>query len=166
MYGNSARAEMRDVELDEMSVDEFNRKYKDTHTEIKAMSRLKSGKFIPNVNNIKHPEDRNISPNPAVKIPGKAEIEKVEAAKREDREREYFKDAFWVRKLEVLDPEAMPITKLSDIVVKMMPQKVEGKVDHSFSYADMVLTAAKNLNQLEHMEILEATSEEADIDEY
>ena len=51
---------MRDSELDEMSADDFNRKYKDTLTEIKAQSMLKGDKYGNKPNNIVHPENRAI----------------------------------------------------------------------------------------------------------
>lgn len=156
---------MRDEDVDNMSISEFNRKYKDSHTEIKAQSIMKQGFSGGRGNNLKHPSDRGINSNPAVPIPEKHEIEKKCYEKQQQRNKEYFSDAFWVRKAEVLDPEAMPISKLSDLIVKMMPQKVEGNVTHEFSYADMVLTAAKNLNQLEHLEVLETTSEEAIVEQ-
>lgn len=143
---------MRDAELDEMSPEEFNRKYDDTWEEIKAQSLLKSHKYGTNPSSLKYPENRNISSNPAIPIPGKHEIEKQCWRKQQEKTRGYIYDAVEVRKKEILDPEEMPITKLMDLAVKIMPQKVEGEVEHRFTYGDMILKASKNLEKIEFAE--------------
>jgi len=155
--------QMRDEDIDSMSVAEFNRKYEGSFEELKAQSKMGVGFTGGNGSNMVHPSDHNISSNPAVPIPGKREIEKVEGEKRADREGNYFKDAFWVRKAEVLDPELMPITKLSDIVVKMRPQEVKGEVDHKHSYGNIIMEAARNLDKRERLEATASTAEEAEV---
>lgn len=136
---------MRDEELDEMSVDEFNRKYNDTHIEIKAQSMLKNDGYGTKPNHIKHPENRNISSKPWVKIPGKSEIEKRCYKENIEKTKGYIFDAIEVRNKEILDPAEMPITKLMDLAVKLMPQKVEGEVEHKFTYGDLILKASQNI---------------------
>ena len=143
---------MRDDEIDSMTAEEFHRKYDDTLIEIKAQSLIKDNGYGPKHNNIRHPEDRNISSNPAVPIPGKNEIEKKCWRKQQEKTRGYIYDAVEVRKKEILDPNEMPITKLMDLAVKIMPQKVEGEVEHRFTYGDMILKASKNLEKVEFAE--------------
>ena len=43
----------------------------------------------------------------------------------------------------------MPITKLMDLAVKLMPQKVEGEVEHRFTYGDLILKASQNIDKIE-----------------
>lgn len=143
---------MRDAELDEMSPEEFHRKYDDTLIEIKAQSLIKDTGYGARHNNIKHPENRNISSDPRKPIPGKHEIEKKCWRAQQEKTRGYIYDAVEVRKKEILDPEEMPITKLMDLAVKIMPQKVEGEVEHRFTYGDMILKASKNLEKIEFAE--------------
>jgi hypothetical protein len=143
---------MRDSELDEMSPEEFHRKYDGTWEEIKAQSLMKKCYTGGNGSSLKHPEDRGINSNPAVPIPGKHEIEKKCWRTQQEKTRGYIYDAVEVRKKEILDPEEMPITKLMDLAVKIMPQKVEGEVEHRFTYGDMILKASKNLEKIEFAE--------------
>lgn len=143
---------MRDADLDEMSPEEFNRKYDGTWEEIKAQSLMKDNGYGAKHSSLKHPEDVGISSNPAVPIPGKHEIEQRCWRKQQEKTRGYIYDAVEVRKKEILDPEEMPITKLMDLAVKIMPQKVEGEVEHRFTYGDMILKASKNLEKIEFAE--------------
>lgn len=140
---------MRDSEIDSMTADEFKRKYDNSWVEIKAQSLLKGDKYGTRPNNIKHPENHNISSKPWVKIPGKNLIEKRCYKENIEKTKGYIFDAIEVRNKEILDPAEMPITKLMDLAVKLMPQKVEGEVEHKFSYGDMVLKASQNLMKSE-----------------
>jgi hypothetical protein len=140
---------MRDEDIDGMSADEFNRKYKDTHAEIKAQSMLKGDDYGTKPNHIVHPENRNISSNPAIRIPGKREIEKRCYKENIEKTKGYIFDAIEVRNKEILDPAEMPITKLMDLAVKLMPQKVEGEVEHRFTYGDLILKASQNIDKIE-----------------
>jgi hypothetical protein len=138
-----------DEEIDGMTADEFKRKYEDTWVEIKAQSVLKGDGFGTKPNHIKHPENRNISSNPYHRIPGKNIIEKQCYKKNIEKTKGYIFDAVDVRHKEILDPAEMPITKLMDLAVKLMPQKVEGEVEHRFTYGDMILRASQNLDKME-----------------
>jgi hypothetical protein len=156
---------MRDDDLDTMSADEFKRKYEDSWVEIKAQSLIKGDKYGTKHNNLKHPENRNISSNPAIRIPGKREIEKKCAEERVQKTKNYIFDAVDVRHKEILDPNEMSIAKLMDLAVKLMPQKVEGEVEHKFTYGDMILRASQNIDAVERVEKeeLEDQSEEAEL---
>ena len=140
---------MRDEDIDGMSADEFKRKYDGTWQELKAQSVLKGDGFGTKPNHIKHPENRNISSNPAVPIPGKREIEKRCYKDNIEKTKGYIFDAIEVRNKEILDPAEMPITKLMDLAVKLMPQKVEGEVEHRFTYGDLILKASQNIDKIE-----------------
>jgi len=156
---------MRDEDLDTMSADEFKRKYEDSWVEIKAQAALKGEGFNVRHNNTKFPENRNISSKPWVKIPGKSEIEKKCAEERVQKTKNYIFDAVDVRHKEILDPNEMSIAKLMDLAVKLMPQKVEGEVEHKFTYGDMILRASQNIEAVERVEKneLEDQSEEAEL---
>jgi hypothetical protein len=139
---------MRDADIDSMSADEFKRKYEGTWQELKAQSVLQGDGYGTKPNHIKHPENRNISSNPAVKIPGKNLIEKRCYKENIEKTKGYIFDAIEVRNKEILDPAEMPITKLMDLAVKLMPQKVEGEVEHKFTYGDLILKASQNIDRV------------------
>jgi len=156
---------MRDSELDEMSVDEFNRKYDDTLTEIKAMSLLKGDGYGTKPNHIKHHENRGISSNPAIPIPGKKMIDREGFKKQQENTKNYVFDAIEVRKKEILDREEVPMTKLLDLAIKLMPTKIEGEVEHHFTYGDMIMKAAQNLEKAKAFEAIAESAEDVDFEE-
>lgn len=135
-----------------MTREEFKRKWEGSLTEIKAQSKIRESFSGGNASRLNHPEDKNIKSAPRDKIPGKNIIESEGLKKQQERAKSYLLDAIDVRHLEVLDPNEMPITKLFDLALKTMPQKVEGEVAHTFSYGDMILKASKNLEKVEFAE--------------
>jgi hypothetical protein len=143
---------MRDDEIDGMTAEEFKRKWEGSLTEIKAQSKIKESFSGGNASRLKHPEDKGIKSAPWIPIPGKNELEKEGFKKQQERAKSYLFDAIDVRRLEVLDPNEMPITKLFDLALKTMPQKVEGEVEHRFSYGEMILKASKNLEKVDFAE--------------
>lgn len=143
---------MRDDEIDSMTAEEFKRRYEGTHEEIKVQSMLKGDKYGSRPNNIKHPESRNINANPMVPIPGKSELEKRGIEIQHQKTRSLIHDAIDVRNKEVLDPEQVPMTKLLDLAVKMMPMKLEGEVEHKVSYGDMIMKIAARRKKAEVVE--------------
>ena len=139
-------------DLDSMTAAQFKRKYEDTHTAIKANTMLQTGKYSVKHNHIVHPEDRGISSDPRVPIPGKKEIEAACFKKNIEKTKGLIFDSISVRQLEILDKEEVPMSKLLDLAVKLMPTKIEGNVEHTFSYADMILKASQNLPKTEYVE--------------
>ena len=146
-------------DLDSMTRAQFKRKYEDTHLAIKANTMLQTGKYSVKHNNIVHPEDRGISPNPMVPIPGKKEIEAACFKKNVEKTKGLIFDAIAVRQLEILDKEEVPMSKLLDLSIKLMPTKIEGEVEHTFSYGDMIMKAAQNIKKAE---VVEVEAEEAE----
>ena len=119
-----------------MTKEQFLKKHADTHTEIKAGSLI-----------AKHPEDKNVSPFKV--LPGKNLIESRGKEKQAVALRNFFMDAIEVRNEEILDKEAMPFDKLINAAIKMMPQQVETKNEHTFTFADMVKSATLELKRQE-----------------
>ena len=91
---------------------------------------------------IKHePGDRNIVRGK--KIPGKHLIEQVAMDKRAADYKHYLLDAVTVRKQEILNKKDVPMVQLLQIVSRNLPQQVESKNEHVFTFADMVKKATQ-----------------------
>lgn len=118
-------------------MEEFERRYVDTHTEIKAQSLLSgatSGQFRKKNNISYHPGDKNAKNVAKLKKP----IEQQCITVQEEKNRSYIMDAFQIRNREILDKKDFPIKDLVNAVIKLMPQRTESKVEHDMSFADMV----------------------------
>ena len=127
-------------ELDGISpkeMDAFKAKYVDTHTEIKAESMMlgaTSGQYRKK-NSIKfHPGDKNARNVKKLKRP----IEAMCMKEQDDKTRMMLVDAFHVRGKEILDKKDYPIKDLVNAVIKMMPQRIDQKIEHDMSFAEMV----------------------------
>ena len=136
-----------------MSREEFARKYFGTHTELSALTRLEEGQKHRSLIG-SHPEDKNIPYRG--KIPGKNLIEKKCFKDREDNFKNYLLDAVAVRNKEILNKEEMPFKDLLNFATKVLSNKVEGEVNHNFTYADMVMRASKNLEKVHTVDVTNA----------
>jgi hypothetical protein len=120
-------------------MEEFERRYVDTHTEIKGLSALngmEKGRFN-NSSLIKNsPGDKNIYQRG--KIPGKNLIEKDCMHERQEKVTGYLIDALDIRKREILNKEDYQIKDLINAIVRLMPQKVESDVNTTHTFADEV----------------------------
>ena len=126
--------------MEGMSKEQFRRKYFDTHRGIHSVGDLANGGFGKSSLVKKSPGDKNIRRRG--KIPGKNLIENKCMKDRAEVFKHYLMDATDVRSQEILDPDKLPIDKLLSLVIKTLPQKVEGEVEHAFTFADMAKKAA------------------------
>lgn len=132
--------------MDGMTKEQFKRKYEDTHTEIKCMSDLEAGRANSSLIK-KSPGDKNIKTRG--KIPGKKLIERRAIEQRSDDFKHYILDAVSVRKQEILDKKDVPMVQLLQIVSRNLPQKIESKNEHTFTFADMVKRASAEIIDVE-----------------
>ena len=126
----------------------FKKKYaRDTHLGIHCTSKLvgNNGSLIKT-----SPGDRNVTP---FGLPGKKEIEKVAKEKRDAQFQNYLLDAAEIRKLEILDKKEVPMVSLLQIISRNIPQKVESKNEHTFTFADMVKKATIELERVETVDV-------------
>ena len=123
-----------------MNPEEFIRKYEDTHTELSVIDKLaSSGSLIE-----KHPEDKNITVKGV--IPGKHLIESRATEKRAEGLLHCLFDACSAR---IPDLMEMPIDKLVALTIKASPQKIDQKIEHEFTFADMVKKASLEVENYE-----------------
>jgi hypothetical protein len=94
----------------------------------------------------KEPGDKNIVRGR--KIPGKHLIEQVAMEKRAADYKHYLLDAVTVRKQEILNKEDVPMVQLLQIVSRNLPQQVESKNEHVFTFADMVKKASQERERI------------------
>lgn len=123
--------------LNPREVEEYKRRYVDSHEEIKGQSILKgskSGQYRKKNTIAMHPGDKNAGNVKNLKKP----IEKECWAVQEEKNRGYIMDAFHLRSQEILDKKSFPIKDLVNAVIKLMPQRTEAKVEHDMTFADMV----------------------------
>jgi len=127
-------------ELDGISpkeLEEFKKRHVDTHHEIKAQSIMRgatSGQYRKKNNITMEPGDKNAKKYQLLKKP----IEKRCLAEQDDKTRGMIVDAFHLRGNEILNKKDYPIKDLVNAVIKMMPQRIDQKVEHDMNFADMV----------------------------
>ncbi len=126
---------------------EFKKKYApDTHLGIHCMGELSNnGSLIKS-----SPGDRNITP---LRIPGKELIEQAAKEVRDSNYQHYLHDACEIRKLEILDKKEVPMVELLKIISRNIPQKLESKNEHSFTFADMVKRATVELSKVDTIDV-------------
>jgi len=135
-------------ELNSKARKEFKKKYhKDTLLGRSVASKI-SGKEISNNGSLikSSPGDRNITP---LWIPGKGLIESKAKEKRDEDYQHYLHDALEVRKLEILDKKDVPMVSLLQMISRNIPQKLESKNEHTFTFADMVKRATIELQKID-----------------
>jgi hypothetical protein len=116
-----------------MKPEEFKSLYMDTHMELQVLEKLNdTGTLIKD-----SPGDKNITRR--YKIPGKALIESIEMEKRADGLSHCLMDAIGARVGDLMD---IPMEKLVALGIKTLPQKVDSKMEHTFTFADMVKKAS------------------------
>ena len=112
---------------------EFQRKYVDTHTEIKAKSAIETIHKGRN-SSLKSHEDKNAKRVGHYKKP----IERYCSAENQRKVSGYLVDALDVRHKEILNKHDYPIKDLVNALIKMNPVQIEGNVEHNMTFADMV----------------------------
>jgi hypothetical protein len=129
--------------MDGMSKEEFTRKWKDTHTN------LKLGDYVSGRGSVikREPSDRGITKGGD--IPGKRMIEAKAIKTREDKLKDLVLDASLVRAEETL---TMDYDKLLALAVKMMPQKVEQSGNVKFTFGDIVRRAHMDVETVDTIE--------------
>jgi hypothetical protein len=136
--GNERKSDMSELDgASPREMEEFERRYVDTHTEIKAQSLLTgatSGQFRPKNNIRMEPGDKNAKRVGQLKKP----IEKHCLEVQQNKMVGYLGDALDVRRKEILNKNDYPIDKLINALIKLMPQKVESEVNASMTFADMI----------------------------
>lgn len=120
---------------------EWKRRYTDTHTELSVMNSL-TGSLIAT-----SPGDRNIVANK--QIPGKHIIEKKCAEKRNEDLDNFIHDTIELRSEEILE---VPYKTLLDLSIKARPRKIEGNMEHTYTFSDMVKNASKFEKDLKRAE--------------
>lgn len=115
-----------------MNPDQFIRKYEDTHTELQVLEAMQKNKSLIKV----HPEDKNIQLKK--EIPGKHLIEAIETEKRAEGLQHVLLDACAARLPDLME---MPMEKLLSATIKMIPQKIDAKVDANFSLVNLIQRA-------------------------
>ena len=134
VYGESTK----ELKMEGMTREQFNRKYIDTHKGIHCVTDLNNGAFNKGSLIKESPSDHHITTHGPIE--GKKMIEKKGMEERADDKKHYIMDAVSVRQEEILDKDIMPFPKLLDSMIKIMPQKVEAQVAH-FTFADMIKQA-------------------------
>ena len=126
----------------------FKRKYSpDTHLGLHVASKLSNNGSLIKTS----PGDRNVTPFKI--IPGKRSIELSEKEKRDQQFQHYLLDAAEIRKMEILNKEDVPMVSLLQIISRNIPQKVESKNEHTFTFADMVKKATFELERVETVDV-------------
>jgi len=115
-----------------MTPEEFKRRYEGTHTELQVADLTYGQSLIKN-----SPGDKNITTRG--KIPGKALIEAKAMEDRAEGLSHCLMDAVSARVGHLME---IPMDKLVALAIKTLPQKVDQKIDHSFTFADMVKRAS------------------------
>jgi len=123
-----------------MTPEQFRATYEDTHTEFQVLDLLEKGGSLIKV----HPGDKNITIRH--KIPGKALIESIEMEKRADGLSHCLLDAIGARIGDLMD---IPMEKLVSLGIKTLPQKIDQKMEHNFTFADMVKKASLEVENYE-----------------
>lgn len=143
----------------ERSPEEQMKEKLDGHLGFSIMDALHGGSYKGG-SLVKHsPGDKNITSRH--KMPGKNIIEHNCIKKRKEDVQHVLVDVMVMRQMELLDPEQMPMSKLVDSVIKVLPTKIEAESHHTFTFADMIQTAAKkvDLEDVEDVEPLEGMDE-------
>ena len=127
-----------------MTPEQFIRKYQDTHTELEALEHFQKNKSL-----VKYePGDKNIEKKKA--IPGKHLIESIETEKRAEGLQHVLLDACSARIKDLMD---IPMEKLVGLTIKTLPQKIDGKMEHSMTFADIVRKASIEIENYEDIDV-------------
>ena len=102
----------------------------ESHTGFGILDAIHGGSFNKGSLMKKEPGDKNAKLVKKLKKP----IEKQCMIDRVDKVNNFFIDVLEHRAKEVLDPKLMPITKLADLTIKLIPKQLEVKatVEHGF----------------------------------
>ena len=125
---------------------EWSRRWEGTHAELAVTDALSTmgnaGSLI-----AKEPGDKNITKNKP--IPGKKIIEAEEAEKRNNLLDRFIHETLELRAKDILD---VKYEKLLDLAIKARPRKIEGKMEHEYTFADMVKNASNFEKDLKRAE--------------
>jgi hypothetical protein len=115
-----------------MNKAQFKQKWEDTHTELSALDRLEKGRKGSSLKT--DVTDKQMAKwNSAKKL-----IEAKGMRDREEAVQHLLIDALAVRNVELLDKKDLPMYQLLGSISKMKTQKVEGNVQHTHTFADMI----------------------------
>jgi len=89
----------------------------------------------------------------------KVGIEKVQFEKRAEGFKHKILDVVEARSHELYNKDDVSMETILNTAVKLMPKQIEGQINHSFTFADMV---AKASIELEKIETIDVESNEAD----
>ena len=124
-----------------MNQDQWNRKYVDTHAGLAVIEAL-SG---PKSTIAYEPGDKNAKDVTRLKRP----IEAEELAKRNKVVDNFVLDTIDLRAKDILD---VKYEKLLEMAIKARPKVVEGKMEHTYTFRDMVTSATNFEKDLKRQE--------------
>ena len=132
---------------------EWQRRWVGTHAELAITDALTRGGSLL----AKEPGDKNIG---TVKYDeGKRKIEAEEAAKRDGLLDRFIHETLELRAKDILD---VKYDKLLDLAIKARPRKIEGKMEHEYTFSDMVKNASRFEKDLKRAE--EVRNNTVDVD--
>ena len=120
---------------------EWKRRYVDTHEGLSALETLQNNGSLINVS----PGDKNAKNVTKLKKP----IEREEMIKRQQNVDKFMYDTLALRAEDILEVD---YAKLLAMSIQARPKIVEGKMEHTYTFADMVKNAStfeKEMNRAE-----------------
>ena len=126
---------------------EWKRRYIDTHAEMSVTEALSAGAYNKGSLAVHEPGDKNITQRG--KIPGKNLIEAEEMKKRNEVLDNFIHDTIQLRAEDILD---VKYEKLLDLALRARPKVIEGKMEHEYTFSDMVKNASKFEKDLKRAE--------------